>query len=243
MLFSSPNSFLSGVFLHPRFIIFVEWLVQMDTFMWLRTVARGWPKNWGCRLPLCGSRFVPDLSGRTHVRYASWGLPLWKVHPVSRPFFYWRSILCFSSQIINFSPQLGYNSRVIFCLRLHSCLVIQGSSNIARTLASGSTVSISDPMRCASIRIFSGVCMLGGGCHRCSDLSISFKGSVRRTRRGFSSRTPWGEANYRLRALGWWRCSRHLDIIWSQGLFLRKKYFPTDDANWRCLIFHVRKAD
>ncbi|GMY27454.1 hypothetical protein FCV25MIE_22696 [Fagus crenata] len=84
----------------------------MSMFMRLRTVARGWPKNWGCRLPLCGSRFVPDLSGRTHVRYASWGLPLRKVHLVSRPFFCWGSFPSFFSQVINLvTPQLLNSSR------------------------------------------------------------------------------------------------------------------------------------
>ena len=243
MLFSSLNSFLGRGFLHPRFIVYVERLVRMSTFMRFQIVARARPRNWGCRLPVGRGRFRPDKGGGTRKGHVSWSLLLRKVNSVSQPFFCWGSISCFSSQIINFSTQFGYNSHTVFRPRLHSCWVIQGSPNITRALALCSTVSISDLVRYASIRIFSGVYMLGGGCHRCSALSISSRGSVRRTRRSFLSRTPWGEANYWLRASGWWRCSRHLYVIWSQGLFLKRKPFPIDGANWRCLIFHVRKVD
>uniref|UniRef100_A0A2N9F701 Uncharacterized protein n=1 Tax=Fagus sylvatica TaxID=28930 RepID=A0A2N9F701_FAGSY len=79
--------------------------------------------------------------------------------------------------------------------------------------------------------------MLGGSCHRCSDLSISSRGSVRRIRRGFSSRTPRG-TNYRpigRQDMTMLPISRYNTIT---GILSQKKAFPTDGANWRCLIFH-----
>ncbi len=223
--------------------MFVEWLVRMSTLMLLKTVARGRPRNWGCRLPMSGSRLSPDVGGRTRGRHVSWVLSLRKVHPVSRPFFCWGSIPSFFFQIINFSPQLRYNSCVVFRPWPLSCWVIQGSPNISQALASNPSGYRSDPVRYMLRRTFLGICMLRGSCRRCSNLSFSSRGSVRWTRRRFLSRTPWGETNYRLRASGWRWCSWHLDLVWSQGLSFKRKPFPTDDTNWRCSFFHVRKAD